>query len=254
MLQATGLRQHQSVEPTHRLVNGFSGTAKPRSWWSVPASAIIPGLGQAVLGVNRAIPYSAIELFAWTAYVDQSTTARLQRRAYRVLADQAARSTFTTEFPTGDFEYYEHMAHFVEAGQYDRIPGGELDPETDPATFNGAIWALARRTFWPQPDVPPDTSSDPWKRAISMYRMRAYPEAYRWSWRNTPTEYRRFQALIEDSNEAARQSRQAVGVLIANHLLSAIDAYIVVRVRRLPQAFGDAYALTARLPWSPFSR
>jgi hypothetical protein len=48
-------------------------------------------------------------------------------------------------------EYYERMTHYPEAGRYDLVAGGGLEPETDSTTYNGAVWLLARRTYWADP-------------------------------------------------------------------------------------------------------
>lgn len=199
--------------------------------WTVVASALLPGLGQATQGVDRAMGYMAVEAFAWTSYAWFSTDSRRHRDGYRDLASAVARSPFSTFRPNGDFEYYERMSHFTESGRYDVIPGGAVNPETDGSTYNGSIWELARRTFWSDPGTAPDPSSDEWKRSISFYQSRAYQQPYRWSWTGAGREYAEFKARIDASNDANRRAVQALGAVIANHVLSAVDAYIVVRLR-----------------------
>lgn len=218
--------------------------------WSILGSAILPGLGQAVQGVDRAMPYLVAEAFAWTGYVWHSTDFRRQRDGYRDLAATVARAAFTPVRPIGDFAYYERMSHYPEAGRFEVVAGGNLDPEPDTTTYNGAMWLLARRTYWHDPDVPPDTASTEWERAVTFYRRRAYDQLYRWSWTGAPEEYTRYRELIERSNEANRRSLQALGLVIANHLLSTVDAYIVLRLRQKGTAAGGSLLLEGQLPLS----
>lgn len=212
------------------------------------ASALVPGLGQAMQGVDRAIPYLVAEAFSWTSYAWYSTDARRQRDGYRDLSARVARAMFTPVRPHGDFAYYERMSHYPEAGRFDVVAGGILDPEPDSTTWNGAVWLLARRTYWSNPGVPPDTGSPEWKRAIAFYQGRAYDQLYRWSWGHAPDEYAAFRGLIDASNEATRRSLQALGIVIANHVLSTVDAWIVVRLRNSPDALGTRLAVLAQFP------
>lgn len=221
------------------------------SAWAIAASAVFPGSGQAILGSDRALPYLAVEAFAWTSYVRHSLEYRRNRDGYRGLAARVARAQFTSVRPNGDFEYYEHMTHYREAGRYEVVPGGVIDPETDSTTFNGAVWLLARRTYWSNPAVTPDTQSTEWQRAVAFYRARAYDQLYRWSWTHAPQEYSAFIALIGESNDANRRAMLDLGVIIANHVLSTVDAYITIRLRR--DARSDSFAMEGTFPLSGLS-
>src|SRR5262245_32980925 len=116
--------------------------------FAVVASAAIPGSGQALLRSDRFLPYLAFEVFAWTQYASHAREAGRKRDAYRQLASSVARSRFSDTRPVGNFEYYERMEHYQESGAFDTQPGGGIDPESDTLTFNGAMWLLARRTYW----------------------------------------------------------------------------------------------------------
>jgi hypothetical protein len=203
--------------------------------WSVLASAVLPGGGQALNGSSRAFLYLAVESFAWTSFTRHSMQYRRRRNGYRDLASRVARAPFSDARPNGDFEYYERMTHFQEAGRYDLNATGGLDPETDTTTYNGAVWLLARRTYWSDPAVTPDTSTPEWKRAVAFYTARAYDQLYRWSWTNAPLEYARFLALIDESNDANRLAMVDLGVVIANHFLSTVDAFISFRLHHDPR-------------------
>ena len=142
------------------------------------------------------------------------------------------------------------MTHYLETGRFDILAGGGIDPETDSLTFNGAVWLLARRTYWSNPAMAPDTSSGEWQRAVAFYRARAYDQLYRWSWTQAPQEYAAFLALIGESNDANRQAMTDLGVVIANHVLSTIDAYITIRVTR--DSRREGFGLDASLPLASF--
>ena len=204
------------------------------SAWSVLLSAIVPGSGQAMSGSSRAIPFLAIESFAWTSFVRHSIQYRRRRDGYRDLASKVARAPFSSVRPNGDFEYYERMTHYLEAGRYDLVAGGAVEPETDTSTYNGAVWLLARRTYWTDPSVTPAMTSAEWTRAIVFYESRAYDQLYRWSWTAAPQEYTAFVRLIDESNDANRLAMLDLGVVIANHVLSTVDAYVTLRLRSNP--------------------
>jgi len=128
------------------------------------------------------------------------------------------------------------MEKFLESGAFDRVPGGALDPETDATTFNGARWLLARETFWVNPDVPPAVNSPEYQRALTFYQSRAITAAYRWSWRDAQLEKDVYGQTIASANRSVQRAVNYVGLIGANHLVSLIDAYVSVRVRR----FGGA--------------
>ena len=231
------------------------GDSAPRgnSWWAPVASAALPGSGQALLSQDRFVGYLAIEAYGWLQYAADSREGRRQRRAYRELARKVARAYFGPNRPDGDFEYYERMEHFVESGVYDRMPGGELEPELDATTYNGAQWLLARQTFWAEPDIPPDPASAEYRRAIEFYWRRAVRPEFRWTWRNAQLEQDLFGRTIARSNTAFRNSVEDLGLIIANHALSTVDAYVALRLRRRAGARAPL-DLSATVPWAPFGR
>jgi hypothetical protein len=70
---------------------------------------------------------------------------------------------------------------------------------------------------------------------VAFYTARAYDQLYRWSWTNAPLEYARFLALIDESNDANRLAMVDLGVVIANHFLSTVDAFISFRLHHDPR-------------------
>lgn len=200
-------------------------------WWAPLASAAAPGSGQALLGQKRWLPYLAFETWALIQYIDTRRDGGRRRREYQSLARDVARSRFPGPYPVGDFEYYEHMLKSVESGDFDVLPGGGIDPETDTTTYNGRRWLDARRLFWEDPNDAPPPGSDAYLRALEFYEVNAIPTQYRWSWRLARLEYDTFRRTIVRSNVAYKRSVEYLGVIIANHALSAVDAFVTLRLR-----------------------
>jgi len=210
---------------------------------------VIPGTGQAILRQDRFIAYLAVEAYAWARYAADAREGRRARAAYRTLASEVARRPFSDARPLGDFDYYERMEKFAESGVFDALPGGDLDPEPDEATANGATWLLARQTYWTDPAVPPPRDEVEWRNAEVFYRERAITDDYRWSWTNARLEYAEFRRTIRRSNNAYRTSLQDLGLVIANHALSTVDAFITVRLRRHVDVAGERLELYGSLPF-----
>jgi hypothetical protein len=219
-------------------------------WWTPLASAVVPGAGQAKLGQDRFVGYLAVETYALLQYFTDRREAQRKREEYRDLARRVARAFFSEERPVGNFDYYERMTHFVESGVYDLDPGGDIQPETDTSTYNGSQWRLARQTFWTNPDLPPDPASAEYISALNFYRARAVAPEFRWSWRNAQLQQDIFRRTIGLSNDANRRAIADLGVVLANHALSMVDAYISVRLRRSRD--GSQVGLSATIPWAPF--
>ena len=247
------------VEPSGAMkVDAGSPLSRPYNsanpWWAPLASAALPGAGQAKLKQDRFVAYLAVEGFLWLRYANDRREGIRQRDAYRNVALQVSRADFAGPKPSGNFEYYERMEHWVASGVYDANPSSPgLDPETDSTTFNGAMWLLARRTYWPQPDVPPAIGSPAYLAALRFYEDAAVRPDFQWSWRNARFEQDIYRRHIKESNDAFRHAIQDVGVVIANHMLSTVDAYISLRLRlRAQMQTGGAsiVGISASLPWA----
>ena len=212
---------------------GIDAHARKKSPGAVAAlaSAVIPGSGQLLLRQKRSIVYLAIEAAGLTYYVTQTRDGNRERRLYRNLSRTVARATLSPNGPDGSWDYYEHMEKYVESGAFDRVEGGPLDPETDEETFNGAMWLLARQTFWRDPQVPPSPETEEYRNALAFYQARAVTPEFLWSWSSSPESFQKYRAAIASSNAAFRNAGQTASVVIANHFLSAIDAYASVKMR-----------------------
>ena len=226
-------------------------------------SAVIPGAGQKRLGQHRWVAYVATEVWAWIQYSGRRREGmRLQER-YRDLAWLVARRVSTGPRVDGNFEYYEAMTKYQASGAYDTNPDeGGLQPEEDPETFNGSIWALAREIFFlDDPATPIDVNSDHYQDALRYYSSRAYAPNRAWNWSDNTLQQAEFSELIRLSDENLRRGTTMVGVIIANHILSSVDALVssrllqeagrepLIELSLLPgPVYQDALVLSVRIP------
>ena len=195
------------------------------------SSAVLPGAGQWMQGEDRWFAYAVTELWSWLHHFDRKSRAASQRRDYRDLAWVVARSTGRRPRMDGDFDYYEAMADFVRSGTYDLDPNAEgIQPETDPSTFNGSIWRLAVEIFLPPGQDRGDPGSEAYADAIEYYMTHSYHAEFLWSWEGELLSHSKYRRLLRSSDESFRRATTLLGVVVANHLLSAVDAFISARL------------------------
>ncbi len=205
--------------------------AAPGRFWVRPAaSLVVPGLGQLLGREDRGAVYLAVEGYSLARILQLNHEGRTEADRFRDLAFAVARHGFTAVRRDTVFEYYETMERFVASGEFDRDAGPVLAPETDPATYNGSVWLLAQRTFWPDPSTPPDPGSPEYAAALQFYEQHAVGPDFRWSWRNAPLQQQVFRETIRKSDDAFRSAQSYLGILLANHVASAVDALISSRL------------------------
>jgi len=202
---------------------------RPR-WIAPVSSAVIPGSGQLMTGRDRGILYVAAEAFLMLRFWSLRSEARGQRDSFMDLAFSVARAPFRPAIRDTVFEYFEAMEIYVESGPFNTNSGPELVPPTDESTFNGRIWRLARETFLQDPDGVPNTSSEEYRRAVDFYSARAIGANFQWSWRDAGLERDLFSQSIRRSDAAFSTSTQYLGLILVNHLVSAIDGFISERL------------------------
>ncbi len=213
------------------------------------ASAVLPGAGQALLKSGRAFIYAGIEALGWIQYSKQQNDGDRFRAEYRELSRTVARAAFNPAGRDGDWDYYERMEKFAASGAYDRVPGGDVDPDADPSTYNGSIWLLARQTYWRDPSTPPIPSSPEFQSALAFYTRRAVPADLQWSWVGAAEGFQQYRRSVAASNTAFKRAEQTAGLIIANHILSAVDAYVALRMRLSNNAVGGTtLGFTAHAP------
>jgi hypothetical protein len=206
-------------------------TQRP-SWLPPLSSLLIPGSGQLMLGQERGAIYLVLEALFITQALSSSSEGSRESDRYRELAFTVARAPFGPVLRDTAFEYYEKLTDFIESGPFDTDPGPDLVPPTDERTFNGAQWALARETFFVDPDNPPPTDSPEYQRALRFYEQRAVGPNFLWTWRNAGLEQDLYRQTIRGSDEAFRRATTWLGLLLANHLVSAVDAFITTRLAK----------------------
>jgi hypothetical protein len=213
---------------------GAAQTPRRLPTWTAPvASLVVPGAGQLLLDQDRGIVYLAVEVFAVSGYLREQGLGRAESDRYRDLAFDVARAMFQPTVRDTVFEYFEQMARFAASGAFDLDPGPALVPETNTATYNGAVWLLARRTFWSDPNTPPPPDSPEYQRAVQFYVERAVGPGFRWSWHGASLERQAFVQAIRRADGAYRSAQSYVGLLLANHALSFVDAVVSVRLSEL---------------------
>jgi hypothetical protein len=191
-------------------------------------SAVLPGAGQHLLDQPRKWAYVALEAAGWFFYFDRRSAGGELKAAYRDFAWEEARIQLGTRVD-GDFDYYETLTKWGRSGAFDADPGSSgIQPEDDPSTFNGSIWSLATGLFLPDgPSTPP---SDPqYERALEYYESRGYDTDFLWDWTGTGGAQDEYAGLISESDERYRQATNVVGAIIANHVVSSVDAYLSAR-------------------------
>lgn len=225
-------------------------------------SAVVPGAGQYALGIDRWVPYLALEIWGWIRYLGARSEAESLQDDYRDLAWFVARRVSVGPRRDGDFEYYEALTRYRASGAFDADPGRRgLQPEADEGTFNGSTWALARAIFFPSGDEEPGPGTTPYERALDYYRERAVDARFAWDWGPNAPEQDVFANQIRKSDEAFREATILLGVIVGNHFISAVDALVTAKLREsgspvrsarlrafaLPSAPGGAWGLELRL-------
>lgn len=212
-------------------VEDSSAAIKRWPFWVRPAaSLVVPGTGQMLAHQDRAVVYIGIEVYGLTRYLQLTLASHEDANRFRDLAFDVARAAFNPTQRDTVFEYFETMQRYVESGAFDRDPGSGFAPEVDTTTYNGSVWLTARRTYWRDPNVPPDPQSLEYARAVQFYDTHAVGPGYLWSWRNAGDEMGVYRETIRKSDSAFRQAQDQLGILLANHLVSAVDALISSRL------------------------
>ena len=193
-------------------------------------SALFPGLGQRKLGKGRWLAYLAVEGVAWISFGRAQRSATDERGQYQDLAWDVARS-FNGPRVDGNFRYYETMEKFLASGAFDTdsaAPG--IQPEMDPSTFNGRVWSLATEIYFPA-GANPGPGDPEYEAALVDYQTRAYAERFEWSWAGQSASWTDYMDLIDSSDGSFRRASQFLGVVVANHLLSGVDAFVTARIQ-----------------------
>lgn len=225
-----------------------SGAAELGQGKAFLLSLAVPGLGQQQMGQRRWIAYAGVELLTAFLYMRTRGQAMDARTAYRDFAWETARAGLAGgPRRDGAFSYYETLSQWRRSGAWDSDlarPG--VQPESDPATYNGSVWALAREIFGVGVDSRED--SPEYLGALDYYRQRGYGQEFLWAWQDGSGDQARFGSLIRRSDQRFRDARRALWALAANHLLSALDGFVTVRLRTRSGADHVSVSVSASLP------
>jgi len=235
---------------------GTQATPPPRPADVAARSLVVPGWGQTTLGQRRALAYVAAEALLWAFWAERRGKGRDLRDAYRDLAWGTARQPAALSRLDGPWAYYEALSNWTRSGAFDRDAAlAGIQPEEDPATFNGSVWALARGIHFaggtPSPGEPA------YEAAVDWYRERAYGEAFLWDWTGQDDALHEYRGLIRRSDDRFRQATAALGAVLANHALSGADAFLSARLRgatrvrlAIPQP-GERPDVWVVISWTP---
>jgi hypothetical protein len=195
-------------------------------------SGIVPGSGQWIHGQNRWAAYAAAELWAWIVFFDRRWEGKDVQRRYRDLAWHVARRVSMGPRTEGSWEYYEALTKYHSSGAFDSNPDlAGVQPEENPETFNGSVWVLAQEIFLAgSQGTPTDPDSSSYQNAYQYYLSRAYGPEFTWNWGTNDLYQGEYAELIRASDEDLRGSTTMLGVILANHLLSAVDALVSGRL------------------------
>lgn len=196
---------------------------------TLAASALLPGAGQYLEGRERWVPYVVLEVWGWLTYLDRRADGRGAERRYKDLAWSVARRISVGERRDTAFEYYEALEKYETSGAFDADPQVDgVQPESDPTTFNGNIWQLARSIFLPGgASVSP--GSPEYEVALGYYQRNAIPPSFAWAWGGSHLEQQVYSELIRESDDGYRSATLVLGAIVANHIVSAIDALVIAR-------------------------
>lgn len=193
-------------------------------------SAALPGLGHHLTGQRRWVGYLLADLVSWTAFTESRRRGAGLEEAYRDLAWVAARDRIQPR-RDGEWQYYEELVRFGASGVLDADPDREgVQPETDPSTHNGSIWALALDLFLP--GGVEEEGGGAYNRALEYYLRRGVSPEFAWDWKDNAPARASFRTLIQASDRERRRSVGYAGVLLANRVLSVVDLYVSSRSGR----------------------
>ncbi len=68
---------------------------------------------------------------------------------------------------------------------------------------------------------------------MEFYQANAVGPEFLWSWQNADLEWQEYRATVSRSDNAYRRAQNQLGLLLANHIVSTIDALVSARLAAL---------------------
>lgn len=218
-------------------------------------SALLPGAGQLYQGQNRGYLYLAAEIASITGWAFFRNEGNDTKEEFIDFAWVNARENVSTQNVRGDDDYYEHMARWDRSGVFSKDPNYNVDdpftiiPEDESGTWNGEQWRIASINHFEPDSTGSYTigSRADSLAALQQYSGRAYEANYYWDWtgqaQGDPRDnYRALQNqyldLRDDSNLAFQRATASLIILMANHAISVVDAFISAKIE-LPMGEGE---------------
>ncbi len=191
-------------------------------------SLLVPGWGQLATGHRRGWAYLAGEAVAWTLHVRWHSKGLDARGAFQDLAWSAASTPGGGARPDPGWAWFETVSHWTRSGAWDLSPADGVQPESDASTYNGMIWQRARDLYLGgDPDAGPGSAG--YGDALHYYEERAYGPELLWDWNGREGDLERYRSLIDESDSRLRRATHALGAVLANHVLSGVDAFVSAR-------------------------
>lgn len=206
--------------------------------------ALVPGLPQLLDGRRRAWAYFAAEGVAVGGLVLLNSSGKSYENRYVNLA-RTARGNFVypgmRNNPTegvnlmapGYGEYYEDLLKWPSSGDYDNDPDQPgLQPETDPRTYNGHQWEIARINNYTGSSggLPVPLGAAEQEAALAAYMAQVYNRELNWDWSGLEAENDDYHRLFDRSESSYRNRSKFSTLLVANHIVSVIDVLITQRL------------------------
>lgn len=80
--------------------------------------------------------------------------------------------------------------------------------------------------------IPVPASPAEEQAALETYKRQVYPSQYNWDWTGLDEENDEYHRLFDKSEDAYRGRIKFTAILLANHLVSALDVLIAERINR----------------------
>ncbi len=243
-------RRDEDQDSSDIIDDGSAGIRTRVRYKPILFSALLPGSGQLYQGQERGYVYLAAEVASITGWVLFRNKGGDVEEEYIQYAWDNARLGQSSRNVRGDDEYYEHMARWYRSGYFDQDDHYDLNDLTTVSpqsweegdTWNGEQWRIATINYG-EPDTVPGgdyilrTAEDS-LAALQYYVARAYQNDFLWDWSINASpgagEVRVYQNkyldLRDESNLAFQRATISLIVLMANHAISVIDAFMSARV------------------------